>query len=52
MVKVLKVLKPEAGSGSVDKSKPFDLHNMIPCKNDSPPLLPKQLALYDDHVCL
>jgi hypothetical protein len=51
MVHVLQVFKPEAGSGTVDKSKPFDLHNMIPCKHDSPPLLEKQLALFDDHVC-
>jgi hypothetical protein len=49
MVNIIKVFKPEPGSGSVDKSKPFDLNNMIPCKHDSPALIPKQLALYDDH---
>ena len=51
MVNVLKVFKPEPGAGTVDKSKPFSLNNMVPCKHDSPALLPKQLALFDDHVC-
>ena len=51
MVHVLKVFKPEPGSGSVDKTKPLGLHNMIPCKHDSPALLGKQSELYkDQHV--
>ena len=49
MVKVLKVFKPESGSGAVDKSKPFGIQNMIPCKHDSPALLDKQVELYNDH---
>lgn len=51
MVQVLKVFKPDAGSRNIDRTKPFDLTNMIPCKHDSPALLDKQLALYKDDVC-
>ena len=50
MVHILKVFKPEASAGSVDKGNPFGLHNMIPCKHDSPALIPKQAALLGDDV--
>ena len=51
MVQVLNVFKPETGKHPVDKTRPFDITNMIPCKHDSPALLDKQLALYKDDVC-
>ena len=43
---MLEVFKPKPGTGTVDKSKPFGVYNMIPCEHDSPALLPKQAALF------
>ncbi len=50
MVKVLKVFKPEGAVAAIDKSKPFDYQNKIPCNHDSPNLIPKQEEIYKDTV--